>query len=247
MAMNLAGLLFWGLGLAPGWGQIQDRIELKQGNPVVGEITSFKNDMIMVKTEGGEYPVAVASMKSVSMEPRPELEQAVQAMDKEDYARAVQLLAPVREKFLGVPVPWVAEAAGYLADALAAQGKTFESEQLGKEILRLYPDSIYRLKGVLTQARTALAEKKPDEAARLAGEVGQQIKAGPVPDPQNMQILGDIHMLLGEIALQKNDRQQALEHFLLVHTIYHKPERRAERALAEARKLRDADAALHVR
>ncbi|NJL19396.1 MAG: site-specific recombinase [Bdellovibrionaceae bacterium] len=245
--MKIGIAVVWACFLSPERGQAEDRIELNKDNPVVGEIISFKNDLITVKTARGVYPVAMAGVKSVAMDPRPELEQAVQAMDKEDFARVVELLAPVRENFLGLPVPWVAEAAGYLADALAAQGKTFESEALGKEILRLYPDSVFRFKGVLAQVRTALAEKKNDEALRLLEEVRAAIPPEAVPDAQKMQILGDMHLLLAEMALQKGDKQQALEHYLLVHTVYHKPERRAERALAEADKIRQADAGMHVR
>lgn len=226
----------------------QDKIVLRAGNPVTGEIIAFnaQANTVTLRTPQGEIPYPMANITRVEMAERPEVNEGLAAAAQERYEEAVAKLKPVVDRFLGLDVPWVPQAAGVLADALARTGKTFDSEQLADRIAKAYPNSVFRFQGMIAKASSLLARQQFDQALEVLNEVEKAFPANPAPDAATRQILSGLHFAKGQIFKAKGDKARAYEAFLTVASIYHLPEKRAEQALKEAEELRRQDPKLAV-
>ena len=227
--------------------QAQDKIILKQGAPVEGEIQTIdKSGNILLKESQGVIPYPKAIISRIEMKERPDYTAGMAAINQQDYPKGIEKLQPLIDKFMGLDVAWVAEGAGSLAEAMAKAGKTFDSEQLCDRIIAAYPGSQYRLKGMIGKANTLIVRDKADEALKTLEEVEKGIEASPVPDLKAMSILSDLQFFRGNALLKKGDKAGALECFLKVATLYYKPEGRAKEAQALADRLRKEQPGLVV-
>ena len=225
----------------------QDKIILKQGAPVEGEIQSIdKSGNILLKEAQGVIPYPKAMIDKLEMGERPDYVAGIEAINQQDYAKGIEKLKPLIDKFMGLDVAWVAEGAGYMAEALAKTGKTAASEELCDKIIASYPGSQYRLKGMIGKANTLIVREKPDDALKMLEEVEKSVEAGAVPDPKTMTILSDLNFVRGQAQLKKGDKAGALECFIKVATLYYKPAKRAQEAQALADQMRKEDPALTV-
>jgi tetratricopeptide (TPR) repeat protein len=230
-----------------GLSQAQDKIILRQGPPVQGEILGVDAaGSVTIKFDKGTIPYPKGNIESVEVVERPEYSQGVAAVLEENYAKGIELLQPLSNKFLGLDSPWVADAAGYLAEALAATGKTYESEQLCDKIIASYPSSVFRYKGMVGKATILLSRDKGDEAMALLDEVDKAVNSAAVPDRKTLRILNHLYYVKAQVFEKKKDNQQALEAYLKVATLYYEPKKRAEAAQTKADALRQADPKLVV-
>ncbi len=233
--------------LMAGFSQAQDKIILRQGPPVQGEIQGVDAaGNVTIKFEKGTIPYPKANIESVEVAERPEYAQGVTAVLEENHAKGIELLQPLTTKFLGLDVPWVADAAGYLAEALAATGKTFESEQICDKIIQSYPNSVFRYKGMVGKATILLTRDKTDEAMALLDEIEKAINTNAIPDRKTLRILNHVFYVKAQVYEKKGDKQQALEAYVKVASLYYEPKKRADAAQAKADALRKADPKLVV-
>ncbi len=227
--------------------QAQDKIIVRDGPPVQGEILGIDvNGTVTIKFDKGTIPYPKANIESVELAERPEYQLGIAAVSEENHAEGIKLLQPLVTKFLGLDAPWVADAAGYLAEALAATGKTFESEQISDKIIQVYPTSIFRYKGMVGKATILLSRNKPDEAMAILDEVDKAVNTSPVPDRKSLRILNHVNYVKAQVFEKKGDKQQALEEYIKVVTLYYEPKKRADAAAARADALRKEDATLVV-
>ncbi|NJK92580.1 MAG: hypothetical protein HC904_12580 [Blastochloris sp.] len=225
----------------------QDKIILRQGPPVQGEIQGVDAaGNVTIKFDKGTVPYPKGNIESVEVGERPEYAQGVEAVLEQNYAKGIELLQPLTTKFLGLETPWVADAAGYLAEALAATGKVFESEQICDKIIQLYPGSVLRYKGMIGKATVLLSRGKNDEALALLSEVDKAVNTAPIPDRKSLRILNHLYFVKAQIFEKKGDKQQALEAYLKVATLYYEPKKRADAAQARADAMRKEDPKLSV-
>jgi len=228
-------------------GLAQDTLKLKSGEVLTGEVQSIaQNGTVTFRFSGGTIPYPRNNIDTITLEPRPEYKQGVAASQQGDYEKAIQLLQPLVDKFLGIASPWVGQAAGELANAYAQTGQTFKSENLSKRIIKLYPDSLIRLTGPITQARTLVVRDRADEALNLLHGIQDDLPLDVAPDPREMQILGDFHMARAQAHEKKGQAQQALEDYLKVVAVYYRPENRANEARRKADALLDQNQNLIV-
>ncbi|MDD5262853.1 MAG: hypothetical protein PHD76_13485 [Methylacidiphilales bacterium] len=219
--------------------QAQDKIILKQGAAVTGEIDSITpTGNILIKTDQGSIPYPKANIQKIELSERPDYKVGLQAIDDQDYQKGIEKLKPLIDKFIGLDAPWVADGAGYLAEALAKTGKTFESEQLCDKIIASYSGGQYRFKGMIGKANTLIIRDKADDALKMLDEAEQAIGVSAAPDAKMMSILSDLNFVRAQAYLKKGDKAAALESFLVVSTIYYKPVKRAQQAQAQADQLR---------
>lgn len=209
-----------------------------QGVDAAGNVT--------IKFEKGTIPYPKANIESVEVAERPEYAQGVAAVLEENHAKGIELLQPLATKLLGLDAPWVADAAGYLAEALAATGKTFESEQLCDKIIQSYPNSVFRYKGMVGKATILLSRDKPDDAMVLLDEVDKAVNTSAIPDRKTLRILNHVYYVKAQVFEKKGDKQQALESYVKVATLYYEPKKRADAARTKAEALRKADSKLVV-
>lgn len=226
----------------------QDKIILKAGAPATGEIIAFnaQANTVTLKTAQGEIPYPMANISRVELAERPAAAEGITAAAEERYPEAVEKLQPLVDKFLGLDAPWVPQAAGVLADALARTGKTFESEKLADAILKAYPNSVFRFQGMIAKASSLIARKQLDQALAVLEEVEKALPPSAAPDRRTMQILSSLHFSKGQIYKAKGDKARAFESFLTVASLYHEPARRAAQALAEAEALKKEDSQLAI-
>lgn len=226
----------------------QDKIILRAGSPASGEIVAFdaNANTVTLKTAQGTIPYPMASIARVELAERPDFTKGVTAAGEERYPDAVTALQPLVDKFLGLDAPWVPQAAGILAEALAKTGKTFESEQLADKILKSYPQSVFRFQGQIAKASSLVVRKQLDEALNLLLDVEKNFPPSAAPDARTTQILSDLHFNKGQIYKAKGETAKAFESFLTVSAIYPLPARRAQQALVEAEALKKADPKLAI-
>jgi hypothetical protein len=226
----------------------QDKIILKAGAPVTGEILAFnaQANTVTLRTAQGEIPYPMANIARVELAERPAAAEGIAAAAEERYAEAVEKLRPLVDKFLGLDAPWVPQAASVLADALAQTGKTFESEKLAEAILKAYPNSVFRFQGMIAKASSLIAAKQLDQAMAVLDEVEKAFPPSAAPDRRTLQILSNLYFSKGQIYKAKGDKARAFESFLTVAALYYEPAKRAAQALAEAEALKKEDPSLVI-
>jgi len=217
----------------------QDKISLKSGEVISGEVTVYDSvkKTVTVKQAIGEIPYPLDGVSKIELKERPELAQAKDALKAGQYQKAVDLSKPLADKFLGIDAGWVAEAAGTLADAQSALGQTGEANKLYEKIMEAYPTSIYRLKGKIGQAKTLIASGNVDAGLAALAEVEKAVEPSVVPDATSMQILSDVYLEKGKAYEKSQKLPEALESYLKVVTIYYLPADRAAAADKLAKEL----------
>lgn len=235
--------------ILPSLSRAADEIILKHGDPVKGEIHEIDAlGNVKITFSKGTLPFPLATIDSVKLEERPGYRKGVTAFLKNDYATAVTELKPLVDKFLGLRVEWVVSAAGYLAEALGAQKKTYEAEEIGKKILALYKGSEYELKGLVVSAKVAYFKDEMQEALRLVDEILKKLPNEAIPrNDVLMGLMSDMIFLKAQVYEKLGQKQDALENYLKVATIYYKPKERAMAAQAKADKLCALDKKLVVK
>jgi predicted Zn-dependent protease len=213
---------------------------------VLGLTKSGNRTLVNFKFTGGQIPIPMNNIRSITMEERPEYKEGFNAYRSGDYAKSAQLLQPLVDNFLGLDQPWLGEAIGMLTDSLIRQGKTFKAKEYGEKLKASFPNSPFRFKADITQARTMLEPDKVDQAIQILTETKTKLPNTAVPEPAVMSVLSDLHMALAEAHEIKGDKQKALENFLLVATVYHQPENQAKLALRKANQLRKNNPTLAV-
>ncbi|MEM6821647.1 MAG: outer membrane protein assembly factor BamD [Verrucomicrobiota bacterium] len=226
----------------------EDILELKSGQVLKGEIKSIDQaGNIVFSFEGGTIPYRKNTIKKATLQERPAYKEAQAAIQQGDYSKAITVLQPLVQQFLGISSPWVGQAAGDLANALARTGKTFESQELAARIISLYPNSSISLQGPIIEAQTMLVQGKADEALGKLDSIKGKLPSKLTPDLGDSQILGDYHFILAQAQEQKGDKVSALENYLTVSALYPNPKSRAQQAQEKADALLKEDPNLAVR
>lgn len=228
----------------------KDIIIQKDGTLREGEILGFtqsgQKTMVNFKFSGGQFPIPMENIQSITLAERPEFKAGAAAYREGDYAKTVSILKPLVDKFPGFDAPWIGEAIGMLTDSYVRQGKIFEANEYGKKLEASFPESPFRFKADITRARTMLTQDKVDQAIQILTETKSKLPKEAVPDPPSMSVLSELHMTMAEAYEIKGDKQKALENFLLVATVYHQPESQAKVALKKADQLRNNNPKLAV-
>lgn len=237
-----------GVSFASGLGAAQDKITLRTGQVVEGEVKRFdrENQRVFIAEARGEIPYPLVNISEIRLGPRKEIEEARAALAGGDAGRAVELVESLANSLVGLDDPVAAEAAGVLAEAYSRANQTGKANELFALIERVYPTSIYRLQGRVIQARSQFRGGAPDAALRTLGEVEKEIKHPAIPDAASMQIMGDLLMTRAEILEAQGKKAEALADYLKVVVVYFQPESRAQQAAAAAERLRKSDPKLFV-
>ncbi len=245
LALNLA--FFW-MGEVYG----ADKMIMADGKIEEGELIEYDSQRkeYLFKTQFGQIPYQEAKVKKIEMEVRQDYKDALDAISQGLWQRAEVKLKSLWERYRGANVPWVLEAAGYYAESLEQQKKpSFEIEKIYNEIIKLYPGSIYQLKGEIGKAK-AKAGFAPDEALATLASIEERLKKEgkitAMPDKQTMSIMSEIYFTKGEIFVEK-DPSAALEAYLKVATLYFYPEERSRLAQEKADELRSKHKGIFVK
>jgi tetratricopeptide (TPR) repeat protein len=242
----------WALGftaafmLAGGTAGAQDKIFPKGQPALEGEIQNLKGGNLTIKVANGQIPVPMDKVERVEMAERADFKKGVEAVQNEKYDEGIQLLKPLVDNYLGLDVGWVAEAAGYLAEAYAESKKVYDAEQLYSKLVATYPQSEFRFKGLVGAAKLDLVAGKAADALAKLDSIVTALPKSVKPEPKLMAVYSEVYFLRGQ-ALEKLGRlPEALESYIKVEAVYYRPDRRAQAAKARADELRSKNKDLVV-
>ncbi|MEO0454321.1 MAG: hypothetical protein AAFY98_09310 [Verrucomicrobiota bacterium] len=227
-----------------------DRIIQKNGTERVGTIMGLTKNgnrsLLNFKFEGGQVPIPMKNVRTIELEERPQFAEGKERYEANEFEEAIKILRPLVNSYAGIESGWVAEALGMLTDSLIQTGKTFAAKEWGERLQELYPDSPYRLKGEITRARTMFRPDKVDGAIEILNKVLEELPKKAVHDPATMRVYSSLHTAFAEAHEIKGNKQEALQNYLLVATVYYQPESKAADALKNADRLRSANPDLAV-
>ncbi|GAB4241652.1 MAG: hypothetical protein OHK005_04910 [Candidatus Methylacidiphilales bacterium] len=248
MTKSIVLVLLLAVTFATGLPAAQDKITLRTGQVIEGEVKRFDRDrqQVVVAEARGEIPFPLANIVEIKLSPRPEIDEARNAVSEGNAAKAVKILEPIVSNLVGLDDPLASESAGLLADAYSRANETAKANELFALIDKVYPNSIYRLQGRIIQARSQARGGATDAALRTLGEVENEVKHGAIPDLSSMQIMGDLLMTRAEILEKQGKKADAFSDYMKVMVIYYLPESRARQAAEAVQKLRQLDQSLVV-
>ncbi|MEM6884102.1 MAG: hypothetical protein AAF571_03665 [Verrucomicrobiota bacterium] len=238
LVMGIAGMMALHAQETP------DVLYLKSGEVIEGKVIgTLPNGAVNFKFSQGTLPYPRNTIQKIELAERPELAKAQDAAAAGDNEQVIQILTPLVDKFLGFQSPWVGQAAGELASALAETGKTFKAVELAKEISRLYPDLPI---GTILEANILLTQDKTDEALIKLNSIKESLPVKTTPNVREMQLLGSYHFSLARALEQQQKHAQALENYFIVSAVYPHPKKRANQAQKKADALLAAHSGLMV-
>jgi tetratricopeptide (TPR) repeat protein len=234
------GLLALALSLLVLRSSADDQINKKDGTTISGQILSVSDGQVMVASHASngslvKIPYFISDIKSITMAVPPTVTKALDT----DPAGVIAALEPVVKQFAGLPVDWVVEAMGRLADAYAAQGQAAQAAAIYTEIDTLYPGSKYHAEAVAGKAQADFAAGKFDEALALVQPLVDQANQDIAPSPSGGALYARVFLVYGEVLEAQNKPQQALEAYLTVKTMFYQDPALMAQAEQHAQTLRD--------
>lgn len=201
----------------------QDSVTLKNGQRREGKITGVNgpNIRLAISAAGAgrvETSVPLSEVQSVSMEPPADWGKALGAWEKGQAAETAKILTPLVDTFLGVPTPWVKQAAVVLVDAKLETGDDKGAEAILTNFTRAYPDAdelTPLLRAKLAIKRNNFLGAKPLLAPLV--EKGSQTK---LADTSQSVTYGQAFYLMGLINEQEGKLSEALQDYLRTVTLF---------------------------
>lgn len=236
--------LFWLLGLgftAPA----QDRLVTKDGKTQDVKILGVSGANVQVQINGGTMGVPLSQVSSIVMAAPTELAAANSAYAAGEYAKALPSAKSVAEKYKGLPVPWVRQAASLVGDIHVALGNLKEAEAAYKEYQTIYPGA-GSVQTDVGMARIALARKNYDEAKLKLEPIAAKALKEKTPAAAMASAYSQAFYLLGEIAEAQDQPVVALENYLRTVTIFSTDQSSVAAARQKADALRKKDPTLSV-
>jgi len=236
--------LFWlfCLGIAA---SAQDRLVTKDGKTQDVKILGVSGANVQVQIGGGSMGVPLSSVSSVVMAAPAELTAANAAYEAGEYAKALPMAKGVAEKFKGLPVAWMRQAASLVGDIHVALGNLKEAEAAYKEFQTVYPGA-GSAQTDIGMARIALARKNYDEARLKLEPIAAKALKEKTPAPAMASAYSQTFYLLGEIAEAQEQPAVALENYLRTVTLFPTDHNSVAAARQKADALRKKDPTLTV-
>ena len=227
------------------WGE--DTVYLKAGDPQKGQIIGADGvNLLLEITIGsgkGKVPIPLANIQKVEMAVPTEL----RSLAKSDPAAIITALEPLVKKFKGVPVDWIVDAMGTLADAYTSTGKMEESKALYAQVEQLFPGSKYLIKANVGKAKGLFAAGNLDEALKQLEPLIELADKTAAPTSEEGRLYGEAFLVKGRILEKKNDLEGALESYLTTITSFYQNVDVVSQAEEQAKKLRSQNPQLVVR
>ncbi len=225
----------------------EDVLIQKDGTRQSGRILSSDADKVTIEVTMGTskavLPIPMSKIDKIEMPAPPELT----GLKPGDPALVISTLEPLLKKYRAMPVPWVVDMMGKVADAYNAQGKPTEANAIYSEIEKLYPGSQYLIKANVGKAKTALQTGNADLALQLLEPLIVAANKTVSPTREDGRLYGEAFLVRGEALEKKADLQGALEAYLItVTSFYHHPEV-VKQAEDQAGRLRQQNPKLNVR
>ncbi|MEO6847533.1 MAG: outer membrane protein assembly factor BamD [Chthoniobacterales bacterium] len=227
----ILGALFTVSGFA------QDTLIMKNNQERPGEILSVTNKIIHFKSGPAESTIPLDQVASVTKAPTKEFETAQTALKDGDYAQAAPALKVITDKFLGLPSPWVEQAAAQLGEAYIGLDQVVEAEKAFASFQAAYPQSAALAN--IGLAQLAIAKKNfPDAKTRLTPIIEEASKVARADGVKGTSY-GQAYFLMGQIEENEGNKPEALRDYLTTVTIFNQDPVTVKKASEKANKLKE--------
>lgn len=225
----------------------QDKVILKSGQEQTGVISGANGSNLILEiavgSGKGSVPIPIANIASIKMAVPSELSK----INKSDFNSVIATLDPLVKKFKGLPVDWLVDAMGTLAEAYVASGKAAEANDLYSQIEKLFPGSKYVIKANVGKAKTALNSGNIEETLRLLEPLIAEANKTAAPTMEEGRLYGEAFLTKGMALEKKGDLEGALESYLTTVTSFFHHSDVVKQAEELAGKLRNQNPQLVVR
>ncbi|MEI8313420.1 MAG: hypothetical protein WCH98_21940 [Verrucomicrobiota bacterium] len=212
-------------------------VQKSDGQPREGQILGVKADAIRIKIGPVETSIPMANVASVTMAPPKEYTDALALWQKGDAAKTLPVIAPLVEKFNGLPTKWAERGSALLGEVYLASGQLDKAEAAFGAFQKLYPNA--GTSADVSLARLAIAKKDFDGARVKLVPIVEMAKATKFPDSSTSAIYGQALFLLGQVQESSAENAEALENYLLAVTLFHEDEAAAAKAAERANALKE--------
>jgi hypothetical protein len=210
----------------------QDSVTLKNGSRREGQIVGVSGGTVRIAIQSPngivETSVPLADVQSASMQAPSAFEDAKKLLARGNVAAGSAKLAPLVEKFLGLPVPWVQSATIALMGAQIDSGDLASAEKTLEAFNRAYPDASDLTS--LLRARLAIGKGNFIGAKPLLAPIVAQGEQTKRADSQQSKLFGQAFYLMGQIREKENDLPSALQDYIRVTTLFFDDESVARKA-----------------
>lgn len=228
-------LLIMGLIHAVGPCPAQDKIVNGRGESIEGKIVKLtpSGAPVVRLANGVETAVPKETIRTILMQPPPGLAEARKALTAEQYPQVLAAIEKDALAFAGLQVDWVIEALGLVADAHLATGKKSEAGAIYRKMETDYANSPYAVKAKIGLAKISVSVNRlPEAEAALAPILENAAKQLAPPDAER-RVYADAAFVMGQLEEARGNKQEALENYMRVVTLY--PLNPSLTAQAEAR------------
>ncbi|MFA7345795.1 MAG: hypothetical protein WC003_15960 [Terrimicrobiaceae bacterium] len=212
-------------------------VQKSDGSHRVGQILGMKADAIRIKIGLAETSIPMSNVASVTMSPPKEYNDALALWQKGDAAKTLPVIAPVVEKFNGLPTKWAERASSLLGEVYLASGQIDKAEAAFADFQKLYPDA--GVTADVALARLAIAKKDYDGARVKLVPIVEMAKTAKLAGSGTGAVYGQALYLLGQVQESSAENAEALENYLLAVTLFHEDEAIAAKAAERAEALKE--------
>ena len=215
--------------------QAQDKITLNSGEAYNGKILEVSNGQATIQVPQGKIPLRLATIAKVDMDTPAEVASARKATDPK---KQLQLLAPLINRYQGLPVGWVVEALGMAAEAYSALGDNAKATAIYENMLKLYPNSVYEARAKAGLAGQALAAGDAAKALSMVQPLIKEADKSLLPGHAEGEAYGAAYLVQGQAQEKQGKYADALTSYLTVVTVFHQNPSVAQAAQKAADTLR---------
>jgi tetratricopeptide (TPR) repeat protein len=197
----------------------QDTLILTNDQRREGSVLGVKDQRVRFKAGPLETAIPLDQITAVRMDPPEKFLEALEAWQAADTTRTLSLLKPLIENYRGLPAPWMERASALLGTVLVESGDTDAAAAAFAEFQETYPQA----QGLaeLGLARLALARGDTDDARTRIEPIVETARTTLLPDSTKSSEFAQALHLMGQILEQDGALSDALEHYMLVTTVFY--------------------------
>lgn len=220
----------------------QDRIISRRGADeriTTGEIigTTPDGSPRIRLADGSTTVVQISEVLSIDKAESPQIQQARKAFANRDFEAAIAAAQPITEQFPGLPLSWVVEAFGIVADSHLALNQLDQAAEWYDKISKAYSATQFALKADIGRAKIAKLSGDINQATQAVSPIIERAKQTLRPNPVESQVFADAFFLQGELLMLQEQYNEALASFLRIPALYPENPTLSAQALRRAEEL----------
>lgn len=215
-------LLIMGLIHAVGPCAAQDKITNARGETIEGKIVKVtpSGAPVMRMANGVETAVPKETIRTIQMQAPTGLAEARKALAESQYPQVLAAIEKDAQQFAGLQVDWVIEALGLVADAYLATGKKSEAGAIYRKMETDYANSPYAVKAKVGLAKISVSVNRLPEAEAALKPILESSQKMLAPPEAEQRVFADACFVMGQLEEARGQKQEALENYMRVTTLY---------------------------